>query len=105
VPIRRSAAPIRGRDGRLLEVDYAGDRPTLDAPLRTITTRGHFALVRPGRGGHEMRMLQVDELRRAMSFPVWFDFGGCTRTETMRLLGNAVCPPVMQAIVETLIGA
>jgi site-specific DNA-cytosine methylase len=31
--------------------------------------------------------------------------GGCTRTETMRLLGNAVCPPVMQAIVETLIGA
>jgi DNA (cytosine-5)-methyltransferase 1 len=49
-----------------------------------------------------MRMLQVDELRRAMSFPVWFDFGGCTRTETMRLLGNAVCPPVIRAIVGSL---
>jgi DNA (cytosine-5)-methyltransferase 1 len=49
-----------------------------------------------------MRMLQVDELRRAMGFPARFDFGGCTRTDTMRLLGNAVCPPVMQAIVEEL---
>jgi len=96
-----------GRDVAFISV-YYGSGPqwqTLDVPLRTVTTRGHFALVRPRRGGHEMRMLQVDELRRAMGFPAWFDFGGCTRTETMRLLGNAVCPPVMQAIVETLIGA
>jgi len=40
-----------------------------------------------------------------MGFPASFVLDGCTRTETMRLLGNAVCPPVMQAIVETLIGA
>jgi len=93
-----------GRDVPFISV-YYGSGPqwqTLDAPLRTVTTRGHFALVRPGRGGHEMRMLQVDELRRAMGFPARFDFGGCTRTDTMRLLGNAVCPPVMQAIVEEL---
>jgi DNA (cytosine-5)-methyltransferase 1 len=93
-----------GRDVPFISV-YYGSGPqwqTLDAPLRTVTTRGHFALVRPGRGGHEMRMLQVDELRRAMGFPARFDFGGCTRTDTMRLLGNAVCPPVMQAIVESL---
>jgi len=97
-----------GRDATFLSV-YYGSGPqwqTLDVPLRTITTSGHFALVRPdGNGGHEMRMLQVDELRRAMGFPASFDFGGCVRTDTMRLLGNAVCPPVMQAIVETLIGA
>jgi DNA (cytosine-5)-methyltransferase 1 len=93
-----------GRDVPFISV-YYGSGPqwqTLDVPLRTVTTRGHFALVRPGRGGHEMRMLQVDELRRAMGFPASFDFCGCTRTETMRLLGNAVCPPVMQAIVEEL---
>jgi DNA (cytosine-5)-methyltransferase 1 len=93
-----------GRDATFLSV-YYGSGPqwqTLDAPLRTVTTRGHFALVRPGRGGHEMRMLQVDELRRAMGFPASFDFGGCTRTDTMRLLGNAVCPPVMQAVVGSL---
>jgi len=101
------ALRVLGRDATFLSV-YYGSGPqwqTLDVPLRTITTRGHFALVRPGRGGHEMRMLQVDELRAAMGFPARFDFGGCTRTEMMRLLGNAVCPPVMQAIVETLIGA
>jgi DNA (cytosine-5)-methyltransferase 1 len=105
--IERVERAIRtlGRDVAFISV-YYGSGPqwqTLDAPLRTVTTRGHFALVRPdGDGGHEMRMLQADELRRAMSFPVWFDFGGCTRTDTMRLLGNAVCPPVMQAIVEEL---
>jgi len=100
------ALRVLGRDATFLSV-YYGSGPqwqTLDVPLRTVTTRGHFALVRPDRrGGHEMRMLQVDELRRAMGFPAWFDFGGCTRTDTMRLLGNAVCPPVMQAIVEELV--
>jgi len=94
-----------GRDVAFISV-YYGSGPqwqTLDAPLRTVTTSGHFALVRPDRrGGHEMRMLQVDELRRAMGFPASFDFGGCTRTDTMRLLGNAVCPPVMQAVVGSL---
>jgi DNA (cytosine-5)-methyltransferase 1 len=102
------ALRVLGRDVAFISV-YYGSGPqwqTLDVPLRTVTTSGHFALVRPDRcGGHEMRMLQVDELRRAMGFPARFDFGGCTCTDTMRLLGNAVCPPVMQAIVETLIGA
>ena len=94
-----------GRDATFLSV-YYGSGPqwqTLDVPLRTITTSGHFALVRPDRcGGHEMRMLQVDELRRAMGFPDRFDLDGCARADKMRLLGNAVCPPVMQAIVEEL---
>ena len=99
------ALRVLGRDVAFISV-YYGSGPqwqTLDVPLRTVTTSGHFALVRPDRcGGHEMRMLQVDELRRAMGFPASFDFGGCTRTDTMRLLGNAVCPLVMQAIVEEL---
>ena len=98
------AIRVLGRDVAFISV-YYGSGPqwqTLDAPLRTVTTRGHFALVRPRRGGHEMRMLQVDELRRAMGFPASFGFGGCTRADAMRLLGNAVCPPVMQAIIETL---
>jgi len=94
-----------GRDVAFISV-YYGSGPqwqTLDAPLRTVTTSGHFALVRPDRrGGHEMRMLQVDELRCAMGFPASFVLDGCTHTDTMRLLGNAVCPPVMQAIVEEL---
>jgi len=99
------ALRVLGRDVAFISV-YYGSGPqwqTLGEPLRTVTTSGHFALVRPDwRGGHEMRMLQVDELRRAMGFPASFVLDGCTRTDAMRLLGNAVCPPVMQAIVEEL---
>jgi DNA (cytosine-5)-methyltransferase 1 len=59
--------------------------------------------VRPDRrGGYEMRMLQVDELRAAMGFPASFVLDGCARTDAMRLLGNAVCPPVMQVVVGSL---
>jgi DNA (cytosine-5)-methyltransferase 1 len=94
-----------GRDATFLAVYYGSGSQwqTLDVPLRTVTTHDRFALVRPdGRGGHEMRMLQVDELRRAMGFPAHFDLDGCARADKIRLLGNAVCPPVMQAIVEAL---
>jgi DNA (cytosine-5)-methyltransferase 1 len=102
------ALRVLGRDATFLSV-YYGSGPqwqTLDVPLRTVTTSGHFALVRPDRrGGYEMRMLQVDELRAAMGFPASFVLDGCARTDAMRLIGNAICPPVMQAIVETLIGA
>jgi DNA (cytosine-5)-methyltransferase 1 len=86
---------------------YYGSGPqwqTLDAPLRTVTTHDRFALVRPdGKGEHEMRMLQPEELKAAMGFPPEFSLEACpTRNEKIHLLGNAVCPPVMQAIVETL---
>jgi DNA (cytosine-5)-methyltransferase 1 len=99
------ALRVLGRDATFLSV-YYGSGPqwqTLDVPLRTVTTSGHFALVRPDRrGGYEMRMLQVDELRAAMGFPASFVLDGCARTDAMRLIGNAICPPVMQAIVEEL---
>jgi DNA (cytosine-5)-methyltransferase 1 len=99
------ALRVLGRDATFLSV-YYGSGPqwqTLDVPLRTVTTRGHFALVRPDRrGGYEMRMLQVDELRAAMGFPASFVLDGCARTDAMRLLGNAVCPPVMQVVVGSL---
>jgi DNA (cytosine-5)-methyltransferase 1 len=77
---------------------------SLDQPLRTVTTHDRFALVRPdGHGGHMMRMLQPLELKAAMGFPSTFQLNRGTRNEKIHLLGNAVCPPVMQAIVETLL--
>ncbi len=83
--------------------DAAGGWQRLDQPLRTITTVDRFALVRPdGKGGHEMRMLQPDELQAAMGFPPEFTLNGTTRRQKIHLLGNAVCPPVMQAIVKSL---
>jgi DNA (cytosine-5)-methyltransferase 1 len=50
-----------------------------------------------------MRMLQVPELKEAMGFPVDFRLSRGTRRDRIKLLGNAVCPPVMKSIVEALV--
>ncbi len=96
-----------GRDTPFLMVYYgtdaAGGWQLLDAPLRTVTTLDRFALVRPDRnGGHEMRMLQPPELQTAMGFPPGFKLEHGVRRDKIHLLGNAVCPPVMEAIVRSL---
>lgn len=78
----------------------------LDRPLRTITTLDRFGYVIPGRTRDEdkMRMLQPEELKLAMGFGDDFSFAeGLSRRDKIKLMGNGVCPPVMQAIVESLI--
>ena len=82
--------------------DGCGGWQPLDRPLRTITTIDRFALVRPTRDGHQMRMLQVPELKRAMGLDDGYDMSIGTRREKIKLLGNGVCPPVMAAIVRSL---
>lgn len=78
----------------------------IDQPLRTITTLDRFAYVTPGLEGHLMRMLQPEELKFAMGFGEDFKLGivdGLTRRDRIKLMGNGVCPPVMEAIVRSLI--
>lgn len=85
--------------------DGSGGWQPLDRPLRTITTVDRFALVEPGcrrTGGHRMRMLQVPELRRAMGLAGDYEMNHGSRRDKIRLLGNGVCPPVMEAIVHRL---
>ncbi len=83
--------------------DHAGGWQSLDQPLRTITTLDRFAIVKPTSNGHVMRMLQVPELRKAMGMPVKFRFEQSTRRNHIKMLGNAVCTPVMAAVLEKLI--
>lgn len=83
--------------------DAAGGWQTIDRPLRTITTLDRFALVIPGAKGHQMRMLQPPELAAAMGFPVDYSWAATTRREHIKLIGNAVSPPVMRSIVKALI--
>lgn len=83
--------------------DGSGGWQRIDKPLRTITTLDRFALVTPVQGGHQMRMLQVPELKRAMGFDDEFLFQTGTRRDRIRLLGNGVCPPVMRAVVAAMI--
>lgn len=82
--------------------DKAGGWQPLSQTLRTITTLDRFALVQPAGNGYSMRMLQVPELKRAMGIPQVFSLGDGPRREKIHLLGNAVCPPVMRAVVRSL---
>ena len=81
-----------------------GGFQSLDVPLRTITTLDRFALVKQSEEGPVMRMLQVPELQAAMGFPVDFKINHGTRRDRIHMLGNAVCPPLIQAILEQMLG-
>ncbi|WP_206542641.1 DNA cytosine methyltransferase [Sphingomonas endophytica] len=98
-----------GRETPFLLVYYgtdgSGGWQPLDRPLRTITTVDRFALVTPSPDGPRMRMLQVPELRRAMGLPPGYLLNHGTRRDRVRLLGNGVCPPVMEAVVRALTGS
>lgn len=82
--------------------DAAGGWQKLDRPLRTITTVDRFAVVKPNaKRGHVMRMLQVPELRLAMGMHgMQFPLG--SRRDRIKMIGNAVCPPVMKRVIQTL---
>ena len=82
--------------------DGAGGYQSLNRPLRTITTLDRFAYVRPTVTGHEMRMLQPPELAAAMGFPPEHRWPAVCRRDRIKLIGNAVCPPVMCSIIRHL---
>lgn len=96
-----------GRDKPFLLVYYgsdaAGGWQRLERPLRTVTTLDRFALVKPTKTDHEMRMLQVPELKAAMGMPKRFQINQGTRRDRIRLVGNAVCPPVMESVVRRIL--
>lgn len=79
-----------------------GGFQSLDVPLRTITTLDRFALLKQSEDGPVMRMLQVPELQEAMGFPKDYSFNFGTRREKIHMLGNAVCPPLIKAILEQM---
>lgn len=102
---KRAVAAIGSKEPFLIVYygsDHAGGWQSLDVPLRTITTVDRFAVVRPSQDGHEMRMLQVPELKKAMGFPQRFAFPAGSRRDQIHMIGNAVCPKLMRRVVHTL---
>ncbi|HVQ40109.1 MAG TPA: DNA cytosine methyltransferase, partial [Pyrinomonadaceae bacterium] len=84
--------------------DHAGGWQPLDRPLRTITTVDRFAVVKPDpEHGHVMRMLQPPELQAAMGMPPKMKFKAGSRRDRIKMIGNAVCPPVMREVVGRLV--
>lgn len=80
--------------------DASGGWQPLDRPLRTMTTLDRFGLVTWHSDTPMLRMLQVPELKRAMGFTGVLPHG--SRRDRVKLLGNGVCAPVMEAVVRTL---
>ena len=58
--------------------------------------------VKPTPEGHVMRMLQPEELKLAMGWPREFRIEHGIRRDKIKMIGNAVCPKVMNAVVNTL---
>jgi len=82
--------------------DGSGGWQPLGRPLRTLTTLDRFGLVTWEDEAPMLRMLQVPELKRAMGFDGLHDLPYGTRRDQIRILGNGVCPPVMEAVVRSL---
>lgn len=70
---------------------------SLDRPIGTITTRDRWAIV----DGERMRMLSVDECRRAMSFPDTYVLPSNSRT-AVHMLGNAICVTVAREVITAV---
>ena len=73
---------------------------SLDRPCGTIVAQDIWAVV----DGQRMRMMQPHEAQRIMGFRDSFQPVG-TRREQMRGFGNAVCPPVAEALVSSILAA
>lgn len=86
----------RARHGDEFLAHYVTDDcgHSLDVPMKAVTTRHQWALVR----GDQRRMLTGPEYARAMGFPDGYQLTGKV-SHDCRLLGNAVPPPVMRSIV------
>ena len=82
--------------------DGGGGWQRVDVPLRTLTTIDRFGLVTWGGSVPMLRMLQPPEIQRAMGFGDHYRLPYGSRRDRVKLLGNAVCPPVMQAVVQSL---
>ena len=97
----RVAAGRQEHAGEPFLVSYYGASQggrSLSRPVGTITTRDRWALV----VGEHLRMLTVEECRRAMAFPEGYVLPANKR-HAVHLLGNAVCPPVAAAVITSIL--
>lgn len=104
-PGRSLATLSRVRNGRAAHGDrfvtcYYGSEKggrSLSRPLGTITTVDRWAVI----NGEHMRMLTVDECRKAMGFPDGYKLPP-QHKQAVHLLGNAVVPVVARDILTAI---
>lgn len=95
----RVAAGRAQHGDRFLTAYYGNEKGgrSLSRLVGTITTRDRWAVI----DGDRMRMLSVQECRRAMGFPTTYQLP-TRQKDAMMMLGNAVCPPVACDVITAL---
>lgn len=95
---RRLKPGVRDSVGRLPKLDERGQSPTLRAG--TGRDHGSFTSARPVHH-RSPRVITVREAARLHGFPDWFGFHR-TRWHGFRQVGNAVPPPLAQAVAAAV---
>jgi DNA (cytosine-5)-methyltransferase 1 len=97
--LARIANGRRQHGDRFLRAFYGAPKGGrgLERPIGTITTRDRWAVI----DGDRMRMVSVEEARRAMAFRASYQLPANGR-EAMHMLGNAVPPLAAQRVIEAL---
>jgi DNA (cytosine-5)-methyltransferase 1 len=96
-------ARAQAKHGDRCAIVYNGSRNagrSLEAPAPTITTVDRLAIV----DGDRMRMLTLDEYRECMGFERGYHLAR-RKKDAIKLLGNAVCPPVARDLVGQVMAA
>lgn len=98
--VMRQVAEGRRRYGKRFLVIYNGSEKTgrsIDKPLPTVTCSDRIGVV----NGDYIRFLRPSEARRAMGFPEDYRMPK-QHKPSMRLMGNAVCPPMAAEILRQI---
>lgn len=98
LPTIAGAGAISIVEPLVMEYYGNGQCQPISKPLGTVTCKDRFALLRPENCRIGFRMLQPHELAAAQSFPDWYRFTG-TKADTVKQIGNAVCPKMAEALV------
>ena len=98
LPTIAGAGAISIVEPLVMEYYGNGQCQPISKPLGTVTCKDRFALLNPENCRIGFRMLQPHELAAAQSFPDWYRFTG-TKADTVKQIGNAVCPKMAEALV------
>lgn len=94
------ARPRFGRDPFLVHYSRDHRGRSLDRPIATVTTKHQWALCI----GDQIRMLRAPEYQAAMGFRASYRVPAAV-TKAVKLLGNAVPPPLACAVVRASMDA
>jgi DNA (cytosine-5)-methyltransferase 1 len=97
--LERIAAGRTQHGERFVTAYYGNEKGgrSLSRPLGTITTRDRWAVI----DGERMRMVNVNECRKAMGFPDGYQLPE-RQKDAMHMLGNAVVPAVARDVIQAI---